>query len=332
MKKILISIILTIVLLYVLLSKITYSDINKLFSIISPWWLLMVWGVYFIYLQLIRLRFSVLMHSKKIGLWSMFSIVTIHNLCNRLLPLKTGEASYVYLLKRQHALPAAEGTATLVIARIFDYVTVSLFFVLSSLLLLKSTPPYVAKVTLVISVLLLLSIIILFSITAVGLRMIAFLEKIFAWTKLDRFSVTSVVIKKSHEVIDSFRIISSIQTYLYAFLISSLSWGCMFFMYYLLLRGMNLNTHILKVVVGSTFCVFTNILPLHGVAGLGTYETGWTLGFLMVGFSKAVSISSAFIVHLFFLITGITYGLIGFMIYWWQNRKGENDISASFTI
>ena len=100
----------------------------------------------------------------------------------------------------------------------------------------------------------------------------------------------------------------------------------MFFMHYWLLKGMGLHVDVLKVIIGSTFCIFTNILPLHGIAGLGTYETGWTIGYLMVGVSKATSISSAFIAHLFFLLTGITYGLIGFIIYKLRNTNRKKAV------
>ena len=100
-------------------------------------------------------------------------------------------------------------------------------------------------------------------------------------------------------------------------------------MHYWLLKGMGLHTHILKVIIGSTFCIFTNILPLHGIAGLGTYETGWTIGYLMVGFTKETAISSAFIAHLFFLFTGVTYGLIGFIFYRLQTRK-QNKMAATY--
>lgn len=314
MKKVILSIIVTIVLLYILLSTITWGDISKLFNTVSAGWIFALWCVYFIYLQLIRLRFSVLTHSKKIGVWDLFSIVSIHNFYNRLLPLKTGEISYVYMLKRQHGLPAAEGTATLIIARIFDYVTVSFLFVISSLLLINKTPPYVTTVTIIISILLLVSVAFLFSIAAIGLRMVGLLEKIFARVGLSRFSVTSLFLNKTRELVDSFQTISQVNTYRDTFLLSSLIWGCMFFMLYWLLKGMGLHVGVLEVVIGSTFCIFTNILPLHGIAGLGTYETGWTIGYLMVGVSKEAAISSAFITHLFLFFAGATYGLIGFTI------------------
>ena len=327
MKKVILSIIVTIVLLYILLSTITYGDISKLFNTIPSIWILAVWGIYFIYLQLIRLRFSMLMHSQKIGLWNLFSIITIHNFYNRLLPLKTGEISYVYMLKHQHGLPAAEGAATLIIARIFDYVTVSFMFVISSLLLINKTPPYVATVTIIISVLLLVSVAFLFSIATIGLRVLNLTEKIFAKVGLNRFSVTSLILNKIRELVDSFQTISQAKTYLNTFLLSLSIWGCMFFMHYWLLKGMGLHIDVLKVIIGSTFCIFTNILPLHGIAGLGTYETGWTIGYLMVGFNQEVAISSAFIAHMFFLFTGVTYGFIGFVIYQLQTRKHRKAIT-----
>ncbi len=321
MKKIIPAILITIFLLYILISKITYNDFDKLFSSISALRILGIWLVYFVYLQLIRLRFSVLIHSKKIKAWSFFSIITIHNFYNRFLPLKTGEVSYVYMLRQKHKIPAAEGTATLIIARIFDYVTVSFLFAAASLYLIKRTPAYVTTITAIISGLLILSLIFLFFIAAIGSRMINLLEKFINKTGLNKFSASSIVLEKSSELNNSFETISSKSTYLYTFIFSVLIWLSMFFMHYLLHGGMGLNTPFLHVVIGSTFCIFTNILPLHGVAGLGTYETGWSIGYLMMGFTKEMAISSAFIAHLFFLFTGISYGAIGFIIYKLQNSS-----------
>ena len=51
--------------------------------------------------------------------------------------------------------------------------------------------------------------------------------------------------------------------------------------------------------------------PVHGIAGFGTYETAWTIGFRQLGLSSRVAILSGFATHLLSQLYDYTVGLVG---------------------
>ncbi|WP_269849783.1 lysylphosphatidylglycerol synthase transmembrane domain-containing protein [Methanosarcina horonobensis] len=73
------------------------------------------------------LRFHILL-DKKISLTDLFHIVCVHNMVNSILPARSGELSYIYILKKYHDKSTGEGVATLMVARVLDFITISLLF------------------------------------------------------------------------------------------------------------------------------------------------------------------------------------------------------------
>lgn len=55
------------------------------------------------------------------------------------------------------------------------------------------------------------------------------------------------------------------------------------------------------------------VLPIQGIGGFGIYEGGWTAGFIFVGLSKAVAISTGFGCHSIILSFSLLLGLCGIL-------------------
>jgi hypothetical protein len=55
-------------------------------------------------------------------------------------------------------------------------------------------------------------------------------------------------------------------------------------------------------------------LPIHGIAGFGTYETAWALGFGQLGLSSRVAILSGFATHLLSQLYDYSIGLLALAI------------------
>jgi uncharacterized membrane protein YbhN (UPF0104 family) len=53
-----------------------------------------------------------------------------------------------------------------------------------------------------------------------------------------------------------------------------------------------------RVFLGVTGAELSATLPIHGIAGFGTYETAWTLGFTHLGLDRETAILSGFATHL----------------------------------
>ncbi len=76
-----------------------------------------------------------------------------------------------------------------------------------------------------------------------------------------------------------------------------------------------------SVVIGSTLAIMTNVLPINSIAGFGTIEAGWTVGYMMLGFDRNIAIFSAFLVHFCILFCALFYGLLGYLYQFAADRK-----------
>ncbi|MEM2175656.1 MAG: hypothetical protein QXI58_08580, partial [Candidatus Micrarchaeia archaeon] len=78
----------------------------------------------------------------------------------------------------------------------------------------------------------------------------------------------------------------------------------------LVLKAIFIDIDIIKIVFGSTFATVTTILPIQGIAGFGSFEGGWTLGFILTGFSKDMAIVSGLLFHFIVLFFTLVIGLV----------------------
>jgi uncharacterized membrane protein YbhN (UPF0104 family) len=62
------------------------------------------------------------------------------------------------------------------------------------------------------------------------------------------------------------------------------------------------------------------MLPISGVAALGTYEAAWALGFTRLGLGQEEAILSGFATHLLSQIHDYTLGVLALLILMWPAR------------
>jgi len=100
-------------------------------------------SVYFLAVAVIALRWQFLLRAvQMIPLYPLTQIVAIGYMGNNVYPLRAGEALRVYLLRRNHQVPVARATTTVVVERVFDGL-VMLSFILFSLLLVDVESPQI---------------------------------------------------------------------------------------------------------------------------------------------------------------------------------------------
>ena len=108
--------------------------------------LLLAVPTYFLALTVIALRWQYLLRAVRlIPLRSLAELVTICYMGNGVYPLRAGEALRIYLLRRNHDVPLASATATVMVERAFDGV-VMLSFIMFSLLFIDIQSAEVAAI------------------------------------------------------------------------------------------------------------------------------------------------------------------------------------------
>jgi hypothetical protein len=296
----------TIVLIGLLLSQIKIIDIVNTLRSIEPANIAIGLLLYALSYYFRALRFYLLL-DKKIKLKDMFYVVSVHNMANNIIPARAGELSYIYLLKKLHSKTTGEGFATLIIARLLDFVALTSFFFVS-VLFVKNLPVLVMNTLWLVGFFMIFIVVFLLSIIYYGKKSLIFTKKILNKLGLVDRKIFVFLLKKMEEAVQS---IDSIRNgnNIYQIIISTfLLWGLNYFIVYFLLSSMNISLPLQNVVLGATFCLLTTVLPIHGVGGFGTNEGVWTLVFVPLGMPLETAIVSGFSYH---IITVFYYILIG---------------------
>jgi uncharacterized membrane protein YbhN (UPF0104 family) len=256
-------------------------------------------------------RFRVLLAEGQTTLGRMYSVACVHGMLNHILPVRVGELSYLYLVRRVFDVSLGEAAVSLLVARLFDYVVVALIFVVAAVRIL---PTLSGAVTWYLG-------------GAAGLALLALIllllaRRVSGWLRgravggsrggrgaraalLDWFeaklSETDKGLERTSQGIVRIRTVLS----------SLLVWIGVFGTFFCFLRGLGFVATAWFAIVGSTFAVLTSVLPLSGIGSFGTLEAGWTAGFLLIGFTKEEAIASGFAVHLLVFATVVLLGLAG---------------------
>src|SRR3989338_3945637 len=124
---ILLSIVITSILLWVLLAKTSLQDIVEALTTISLTDIILMLILYIIVQYLRSIRTWILIQ-KSLPIRQVFSITCTHVALTNIMPARTGEIGYVYLLKKTGVINTGTGIGTLAIARIFDSIAIALLF------------------------------------------------------------------------------------------------------------------------------------------------------------------------------------------------------------
>lgn len=320
--KILISLIVTLILLAILISQIKISDILEVLKKIPLPFILLAFLVYLIFNIFRTLRFQLLLN-KKISFRELMPIILLHGFFLNVLPARTGEFSYLYLLKKRD-IPLRETVSTLLIARVFDGIALASLFILSVSLLGETVPPLISNIFVFISLLLGMGILFLIVILHYGnLDEVKFkktLHNFLNKTHIEKFNSVKWLLKKVSELLKGFQDIQVKKKVSGLLFYSFGIWIFGYLVYVILMEAMGIHLSIWAVFTGATFVVFSSLLPIQGLAGFGTTEGVWALVFFALGVPKELAITSGFSFHIIRLIYSTILGFFSLLLIKFQNE------------
>ena len=304
------SAIITLALVAILLSQIEVADVVNMLTSIEPVYLVVGFGLYVLSYFFRTLRFHILLN-KHVGIKDLFNIVCVHNMASSILPARIGEISYIYLIKKKHNIPTGEGIASLVVVRLFDFITISLIFFISALFV-RDLPEVINKAIWIIAGVAIFMVLILIALVSFGNPSMGVVTKIINRIGVGRIEMIKYLLQKTNETVQSFKVVNSKQV-IWIFIFSMLIWVCNYSMGYILIKEMGFRIPIFNILIGFTFSVFASILPIRGIGGFGTSEGVWTIVFMSLGVSKQLSIASGFGYHILVTIYYLIIGCYGMM-------------------
>jgi uncharacterized protein (TIRG00374 family) len=323
-KRLLLSTLITVLIIFVLLSQISLKDLYTLLTTVDPMWSLFGAAGYILALLSRALRFKWLLHSKDVSLTELFRITVFHNLSIMVLPSKLGELSYPYFLNKISGMSMTEGLASLIASRVYDFFIVLMIFLFASVgfqSFLNINPFLIILLTALLLVLMALAFFYMSSL----LRWFSNISgRISKWKKSKPIKSFLWIQRKLNEIAEDFYAIKARKAYLPVTLTSLISWIMVYWMCYAFLKGFGTDISFLLVVFGSSVGVMASTLPISGFGNWGTLEVGWAAGFLMAGLSKEKAIATGFGVHIFIFIT---CAIISFLC--WVSLKKQKDPSPT---
>jgi len=220
-------------------------------------------------------------------------LMLIHNLWNNLLPMRAGEISFPILMKRYFSIPASDSLPALFWFRLLDLYLVLMLAVIS-LLLIQDQP----LLAVLLMTLLTLAIPLAYLLLP---KLLLSLER-YAPVKLARIlAQCRLALPRSWRLL----LLSSFWTLInWTVKLAAFSWIVMQFV------EIDEGLALLGAIGGE----LTTVLPIHGVAGAGTYEAGVVAALLPSGVDKQQALIAAVNLHLFLLSCTLLSGLLSFFI------------------
>jgi glycosyltransferase 2 family protein len=224
----------------------------------------------------------------------MFRLSLASSLASQLLPLKLGELSYIYLLKKENQASVSQGVSSLFILRLLDVLAIALLFVLFFLGadLPASLAPYFLAILAFFGSLL-VALLALFIFTAFDEVVLAFFFDRLKLAALPLADKLRAALQGLFHSLKQYRPRMLAE----ALVLALLEWLINFSTFYFLLQGLGYPVDFFVVVTSVTFSALASLLPVNSFGNFGTQEAGWATAMLLFGYSQAAALASGFATH-----------------------------------
>ena len=276
--ELIISVAISLAFIYVFYKIIGFETFFRFLKEISPVNIAIAFALYFLSYITRTIRWKITLEIK--DFIKLFRITAFNTIFNIFLPFRTGEFSFFYMLKKEN-ISFKDSAISFIVVRLFDAISLfTLFF--ASLLVYKGA--YILALVLVL-------------IAPFGIYVIKYLSNFVKIKKLQDFNRDVLTLKNMLTLY-----ILSIGTFFLKFTS----------FYFVLPEGVKLS--FIESFFASASGDITTILPIHGLAGIGTYEAGFVGILVFMGINKELALLSAVFIHLFILLGSAIVGLIALLM------------------
>jgi len=257
-------------------------------------------GVYLASYALRTLRFRRLVTSQPVAFRPLMGVTSLHGMFNYLLPGRTGEVSYPLLVKRHLGLTLTESTATLVAARFFDFATIGLFLPVVVVVFRDALPGWMVGAAIAFCAL-----------VYAGLAaMVLVLRRPPAPAPCGA-GVLAGARRAWHGLVEALRAIWRRGQYAPLWALSIAIWLCVYTMFYCIVVALGFPTTLFEMVVVSVILLPVTLIPVQGLANVGTHEVAWIAAFSLFGHPLDVALTVAVSTHFVQLAYVLALGALG---------------------
>ena len=283
-----VSILILAVFLYFLYEYHVFQNLKRILRELSPFYLLVSLILYTITYYFRAKRFTLFFPQIKTK--DLAAVMAVHTFFNNLLPLRSGEASFPIILKKLFGVEGVISSAALVVARLFDLLSLSFLFTIATFGVSVNNREFL-WVSILLSIFIVLVLIL-------GFKLLKVLKR--------RFGFASALFFFFYEF-------KSARNLVFVFLYSFLNWFTKFTAFYFIMKAGRLNLNFFESTFAATFGELTTVLPIHSIGGFGTYEAGLVGGFALLGFKGSYALTVAFYFHLLLFTMSGLLALLGWV-------------------
>lgn len=307
--------VLAVVIAYFLLKEIDIQEIPKTLSRLSIKALCIGFGCYCVLVFAKALRFRALLNLES-GVHQVFPILAMHTFWGNILPMRTGDVSYVYLMQRRQKVEATQGVASLLVASLIDLVLLMCLVVATAWLLRAAL-----RDTFSGTVLYLIPLLMGGGLVAVVVFVYAAPHACMRFAKrcarpllaIEKRSV-SWTVDKVLAVLRELTTFRSQQRFLEVWLYSVLCLAIRFGFQCYLVTEMGVDIPMTEVLFALAFTNVFNLLPVQTVGNFGTTEFPFVWLLNHFGTSIEVATVTGFSLHILILLYCLPLGASGFLM------------------
>jgi hypothetical protein len=158
-----------------------------------------------------------------------------------------------------------------------------------------------------------------------GELVIRLIARVGRWFRLHRWSFGSGLLDKANQLALALRSARGSSRLYLAALITLPVWLLVFGFYTVLAKSMGLPEEytFVEATFGSALAVMFNLLPVNGMAGVGTQELGWVTGFSFLGVDKEMAMKTGIGCHLVQLFNVVVIGIVAHLAMGLLPRPGS---------
>lgn len=306
--------VLAVIITYFLLKEIDLQQIPQTLGRLSIKALFIGFTCYCLLVLAKALRFRALLNLDS-SVYQIFPILALHTFWGNILPMRTGDVSYVYLMQRRQKVDATQGIASLLVASLIDLILLIGLVIATAWFLRDALRDTFSGTVLYLMPLLIGSVLISVVVfVSVAPNVCMKLADLCAapLLRLEKRPV-SWVVNNGLRVLQELTAFRSNRRFLKVWLYSVLCLVIRFGFQCYLVVEMGVDVPIMHVLFALAFTNVFNLLPVQTVGNFGTTEFPFVWLLTHFGTSVETATITGFSLHILILIYCLPLGMYGFL-------------------
>jgi len=274
-------------------------------------------------------RYKLMLPGVSIGFFGLAGVTMIRNLFVDFLPARIGELSFIWVLNKRYKVAVELGGSAFIGAFVFDLIALfPLLVVAIGLSPLHAQETGKWLMVLFTGAFVFLGVVIIFAKRILPV-FIGWARSPGLMTFMKRVHFVHVIYEKVVETAEQLVLLSERgiggRLFLLSLGVRLSKYISLFFLFYAVVKSLGItfrDLNLFTIFSGTAFTEVSSLLPIQGLAGVGTWEATWAAVFVFFGFTRQTAILSGIGVHWITQVTEYSIGILSMILLFRPRRAG----------